>query len=143
VRVKVNGNAAEATALRVSLRPQGVALKDELLAVAGLQGRVYQLINAYRVRGHLFAHVDPLGQPPEAAPELNLANFGLSEADLDSTFPNVGVAGLPDRPTLRQIIAHLSETYCHSIGVEYTHIEEPEQRMWLQEKMESTRNRAA
>ncbi len=114
---------------------------ERLLAAAALQGRVYQLVNAYRVRGHLFAKTDPLGTPPEAAPELELANFGLTDGDLDAMFPTVGVGGLPDRATLRQIIAHLSETYCSSIGVEFTHIEEPEAREWLQSEMERTRNR--
>ncbi len=126
-----------------SLAPGGRSTPDELLVAAAIQGRVYQLVNAYRVRGHLFAHVDPLGNPPEAAPELDLANFGLTTADLDTTFPTVGVTGLPESATLRAIISHLSETYCRSIGVEFTHIEEPEMRTWLQDKMESTRNRCA
>ena len=108
---------------------------------AALQGRVYQLVNAYRVRGHLFAKIDPLGKSPAAAPELDLGNFGLGEADLDLVFPTVGVSGLPPRAALRQIIEHLSETYCGSIGVEFTHIEEPEARTWLESAMESTRNR--
>ena len=116
--------------------------RDERLATAALSGRVTQLVNAYRVRGHLFAKIDPLGTPPEAAPELELANFGLTEADYDVEFPTAGIAGLPGRATLRQIIAHLSATYCGSIGVEYTHIEEPDAREWLQNAMESTRNRA-
>jgi 2-oxoglutarate dehydrogenase E1 component len=122
-----------------------LALADhpDLFAAAAQQGRVYQLVNAYRVRGHLFAHLDPLGTPVRAAPELDLVNFGFSEDDLDTTFPTVGVAGLPERATLREIVAHLSETYCGSIGVEFTQIEEPEQRQWLQERMESTKNRAA
>jgi 2-oxoglutarate dehydrogenase E1 component len=115
---------------------------ERLLAAAALSGRVYQLVNAYRVRGHLFAKTDPLGTPPEAAPELELSNFGLTEADYDAEFPTVGIGGLPGRATLRKIIAHLSETYCGSIGVEFTHIEEPEAREWLQNAMESTRNRA-
>jgi len=119
----------------------GTRRDESLLAAAALQGRVYQLVNAYRVRGHLFAKIDPLGTPPEAAPELDLSNFGLSEADYDATFPTVGIAGLPERATLREIIGHLSETYCSSIGVEYTHIEEPDAREWLQNAMESTRNR--
>ena len=116
---------------------------ERLLAAAALQGRVYQLVNAYRVRGHLFAKIDPLGTPPEAAPELELSNFGLTESDYDVTFPTVGVAGIPERATLREIIAHLSATYCGSIGVEFTHIEEPEARDWLQNAMESTKNRAS
>ena len=116
--------------------------EEERHATAALSGRVYQLVNAYRVRGHLFAKIDPLGTAPEAAPELDLSNFGLTEADYDEEFPTVGIGGLPGRATLRQIISHLSETYCSSIGVEFTHIEEPEAREWLQNEMESTRNRA-
>ena len=116
---------------------------ERLLAAAALQGRVYQLVNAYRVRGHLFAMIDPLGTPPEAAPELELSNFGLTAADYDVTFPTLGMAGIPERATLREIIAHLSETYCGSIGVEFTHIEEPEAREWLQNAMESSRNHAS
>jgi 2-oxoglutarate dehydrogenase E1 component len=138
---KANGNGAAA--------PAATAVRREtLLAAAAIQGRVYQLVNAYRVRGHLFAHVDPLsnGGGPRAqvlgaAPELDLSNFGLSPADLDTHFPTVGVAGLPEHATLRQIVSHLEETYCSSIGVEFTHIEDPEAREWLQTQMESTRNR--
>jgi len=147
-----NGNGALAHAFKApaaALHVNGVAPiaavpgpRDERLATAALSGRVTQLVNAYRVRGHLFAKIDPLGTPPEAAPELELANFGLTEADYDVEFPTVGIGGLPGRATLRQIIAHLSATYCGSIGVEYTHIEEPDAREWLQNAMESTRNRA-
>ncbi|WP_407951514.1 2-oxoglutarate dehydrogenase E1 component [Pendulispora albinea] len=128
--------------------------EEEQLTAVAVQGRVYQLVNAYRVRGHLFARVDPLvkdphvdptvaGAPPAPAPELDLDNFGLTVQDLENTFATGGIAGLPERTTLRQIIAHLSETYCSSIGVEYTYIEEPEMRGWLEQRMESTRNRAA
>ncbi|MDP9001349.1 MAG: 2-oxoglutarate dehydrogenase E1 component [Myxococcota bacterium] len=119
------------------------AVRETVIAATELQSRVAQLVNGYRVRGHLFADVDPLGHPPTAHPELELANFGLSEADLDKKFSTAGMSGLPERGTLRQIIEHLSETYCGSIGVEFTHIEEPEPRLWLQERMESTRNHAS
>src|SRR5258706_14580868 len=131
---KTNGNGAAYVAPRAD--------GESLLAAAAMQGRVYQLLNAYRVRGHLFADVDPLGSPPDAAPELDLANFGLTADDLDRTFATAGMHGLPDRATLRQIIAHLSETYCGSIGVEYVHLEEPEPRQWLEEKMEASQNHA-
>ena len=135
-----NGNGAH------GLATNGIGQADRaerLLTAAAMQGRVYQLLNAYRVRGHLFAHVDPLGTPPDAAPELDLANFGLTEEDLDKPFGTAGMSGLPERAKLRDIIAHLSETYCASIGVEFTHIEEPEPRRWLEEKMETTRNHCA
>ena len=122
----------------------GADRDEHLLAAAALQGRVYQLVNAYRVRGHLFAKIDPLGTPTEAPRELELSNFSLTEGDYDLTFPTFGMAGLggdSQRATLREIIAHLAETYCSSIGVEFTHIEDPEAREWLQTQMESTRNR--
>ncbi|MCL2725672.1 MAG: 2-oxoglutarate dehydrogenase E1 component [Polyangiaceae bacterium] len=127
----------------ISRMPAVLTRDEHLLAAAEIHGRVHQLVNAYRVRGHLFAKIDPLGRPREAAPELELANFGLTEADLDATFPTAGVAGLPAHATLRQILVHLEETYCSSIGVEFTHIEEPEARMWLQNTMESARNRVS
>jgi 2-oxoglutarate dehydrogenase E1 component len=122
-------------------RAPATTTAESVLAAGVMQGRVYQLYNAYRVHGHLFAHVDPLGTPPEAAPELDLANFGLNAGDLQTTFPTVGIAGLSERATLAEIIAHLSETYCRSIGVEFTQVEDPEMRGWLQEKMEATKNR--
>jgi 2-oxoglutarate dehydrogenase E1 component len=131
----VNGHALPAAAYREAVR-------DTVIAATELQSRVAQLVNAYRVRGHLFANVDPLGNPSEAHPELELAHFGLTDADLDKTFSTTGMSGLHERATLRQIVAHLSETYCSSIGVEFTQIEEPEPRLWLQDQMESTRNRA-
>jgi 2-oxoglutarate dehydrogenase E1 component len=121
--------------------PPSVDREHEMLAMAAIRARVYQLVNAYRVRGHLFAHLDPLGLPPPAAPEVDLANFDLSPADLDKPFPTVDLAGLPAFATLREIIQRLEETYCRSIGVEFTHIEDPEQRTWLQRRMEASRNR--
>jgi 2-oxoglutarate dehydrogenase E1 component len=133
----VNGHAAPTVA---SYRE---AVRDTVIAATELQSRVAQLVNAYRVRGHLFADVDPLGNPPEAHPELELSNFGLTDADLDKMFSTTGMSGLPERATLRQIVLHLSETYCSSIGVEFTQIEEPEPRLWLQDQMESTRNHAS
>jgi 2-oxoglutarate dehydrogenase E1 component len=114
---------------------------QEVLVEASLQARVYALVNAYRVRGHLFAHVDPLGLPPPAPPELDLKNFGLRPEDLDRSFPTVDLAGLPSVASLREIIRHLDETYCRAIGVEYTHIEEREPRLWLQTRMEASANR--
>jgi 2-oxoglutarate dehydrogenase E1 component len=116
---------------------------EAVLAAALTQGRVYQLLNAYRARGHLFAAVDPLGQPSDATPELELERFGLSDRDLDTVFPAVGIGGLGDRATLRQIVKHLSETYCGSIGVEFTQIEDPGMRGWLMDRMEATANRPA
>ncbi|TKC97939.1 2-oxoglutarate dehydrogenase E1 component [Polyangium fumosum] len=118
-----------------------ISSEQEMMSTAATRARVYQLVNAYRVRGHLFAHIDPLGLPPPTPPELNLDNFDLSDADLDQPFPTVDLAGLPAISTLREIMNRLEETYCRSIGVEFTHIEDPDQRIWLQRRMEATKNR--
>jgi 2-oxoglutarate dehydrogenase E1 component len=138
-----NGWLASASPAMVAPALYHDAVRESVIAATELQSRVAQLVNAYRVRGHAFADVDPLGNPQQAPPELELASFGLAEGDLDKSFSTAGMSGLPERATLRQIIAHLSETYCSSIGVEFTHIEEPEPRLWLQERMESTRNHAS
>ena len=135
-------HGGQPTAREAAVSISARASKNErLLAMAALQERVSQLVYAYRVRGHLFAAVDPLGAAPPLRPELELAKFGLHESDLDKTFSTAGVAGLPERATLRQIIHHMEETYCRSIGVEYTHFERPEMREWLQTRIESTKNR--
>lgn len=105
-----------------------------------LQGRVSQLIDAYRTRGHLFANIDPLGFEREVPSELALQNFDLGEEHLDMVFSTVDMAG-PKTATLREIIERLRTTYCRSIGVEYRHLESPEQRRWLEERMEATQNR--
>ncbi len=122
------------------LVPMARPSERDVLAVAAIHARVYKLLNAYRVRGHLFAHVDPLDAPHATPPELDLRNFDLTPDDLDKPFPTADLAGAPPVLTLREIIRRLEDTYCRTIGVEFTHIDNPEQRRWLQERMESTQN---
>jgi 2-oxoglutarate dehydrogenase E1 component len=110
-----------------------------------LQTRVAYLVNAYRVRGHLAANLDPLGTPQEGRfdqADIGLSSVGLTDADFDKTFSTAGTSGLPERATLRDIVAMLRETYCGTIGVEFTQVEEAAPRLWLQQRMESTRNHA-
>jgi 2-oxoglutarate dehydrogenase E1 component len=116
------------------------AHEQERLRTEELQERVAELINAYRIRGHLFANLDPLGllQPPP--PELELEHFGLSEAELDRTFAPGDFAPGESELTLREILARLKRTYCRTIGVEYMHGEDPAIKRYLQERMESTQN---
>ena len=100
------------------------------------QDRVAQLVERYRQRGHRFAHLNPLEPAKnDGRWKFDLAEFGLSEADLDKKFVAGGLSG-----TLREIIEHLEDTYCRTIGVELAHIDDFEMRQWLQERMESTRN---
>ncbi len=103
------------------------------------QAAIIRLIDAYRDLGHFLAHLDPLGERKTGFDLLNLEQFGLEEADLDRTFDTGYFRGLP-RATLRELVAALRETYCRTIGVEYMHIQDPNIRGWLQERMEPRRN---
>jgi 2-oxoglutarate dehydrogenase E1 component len=143
---KGNGHALHgalpATAEFVPLagtEPSSSATADALL-VSELQGRVSALVNAYRVRGHVYANVDPLSRNPPVPTELSLASFGLDEIDPSTLFFTGDMAG-PSTLPLKDIVGRLKETYCRTIGVEYTFMEDPEERFWLQRRMESTLNR--
>jgi 2-oxoglutarate dehydrogenase E1 component len=102
---------------------------------------VHQLINMYRVRGHLIANLDPLGRrPPHTHPELDVNHYGLSIWDLDREFPAGGLgSGTLGRKTLplRDILGILRDAYSRTIGVEYMHIQEPEQKDWIQARVET------
>jgi 2-oxoglutarate dehydrogenase E1 component len=99
------------------------------------QARVLQLINAYRVRGHLIGNLDPLVDEPHNHPELDPGNYGLTLWDLDRRFVTGGLAGR-QTATLREILEILRKTYCGTVGVEYMNIQDPIQKRWLQERME-------
>jgi 2-oxoglutarate decarboxylase len=100
------------------------------------QIRVQELINMYRVRGHLNAHLDPLhSEPPALHAELDLANYGLTIWDLQRTFVVDGLAGR-SAATLEEILAILRDAYCRTIGIEYGHIMDPGQKRWIQERVE-------
>jgi 2-oxoglutarate dehydrogenase E1 component len=104
------------------------------------QAAVDSLIYHYRDIGHHGATLDPLGSPRPRPAALELEAFGLSEADLDHRF-DPGHLPLEHPCTLRDIISMLRDTYCRNIGVEYLHIEDRDQRRWLQSRMEPVRNR--
>lgn len=103
------------------------------------QAKVLQLINLYRVRGHLIADLDPLGSKVNYHPELDPSSFSLTVWDLDREFITGGFGGLKTA-TLRQILTILHKTYCEKIGVEYMHIQSPAEKVWLQSKMEPFKN---
>ncbi len=99
--------------------------------------RVIMLIRAYRVRGHLIAKLDPLGiTGNEYHPELDYKTYGFTEADLDREFYLDYVLGL-EKATLRQILEVLRRTYSSSVGIEFMHIQDPEQKAWLQARIET------
>lgn len=102
--------------------------------------QVAELIHRFRDIGHLLACMDPLSTCPTDHPLLCLEAFGLTPGDLSRAFaaPQLGYAQ-PIR--LKEIIRHLKETYCRSIGVEYMHLQDPDERRWLQDRMEPMRNR--
>jgi 2-oxoglutarate decarboxylase len=104
------------------------------------QAKVLQLINLYRVRGHLIADLDPLSSKPQYHPELDPSSYNLTLWDLDRYFIAGGFAGLKTS-SLREILDILQKTYCEKIGPEYMHIQNPEEKRWLQEKMEPMRNK--
>jgi len=100
------------------------------------QIRVQELINMYRVRGHLAAHLDPLhSDPPPLHAELDIAYYGLTMWDLQRTFVVDGLAGRSEA-TLDEILSILREAYCRTTGIEYGHIMDPEQKRWIQDRVE-------
>jgi 2-oxoglutarate dehydrogenase E1 component len=105
----------------------------------GRQAGVLQMINAYRVRGHLLADLDPLEYTVKHHPELDPAFYGLTLWDLDREFVCAGLCGKLTAK-LRDILDTLRDTYCGKIGPEYMFIQETVQKKWLQDRMEPTRN---
>ncbi|MFK5688855.1 multifunctional oxoglutarate decarboxylase/oxoglutarate dehydrogenase thiamine pyrophosphate-binding subunit/dihydrolipoyllysine-residue succinyltransferase subunit [Ornithinimicrobium sp. LYQ92] len=97
--------------------------------------RIQELIHAYRVRGHLMADTDPLEYRQRRHPDLAIENHGLTLWDLDREVPTGGFGGKP-RLSLRRILGILRDSYCRTVGVEYMHIQDPEQREWFQKKLE-------
>ena len=99
------------------------------------QARVQELIHAYRVRGHLMADTDPLEFRQRSHPDLDVVTHGLTLWDLDREFATGGFGGKP-MATLREILGVLRESYCRRIGIEYMHIQDPEERRWIQDRVE-------
>ncbi len=98
--------------------------------------RALMLIRSYRVRGHLEARLDPLGlTTPKPHPELDPATYGFTTADLDRPIFIDHVLGR-ETATLREIVEILRATYCGHIGVEFMHIQDPDQKSWIQRRVE-------
>ncbi|HXK21572.1 MAG TPA: 2-oxoglutarate dehydrogenase E1 component [Myxococcota bacterium] len=134
-------SAAEAPV--VAPPAEGAGAADETAALLDLEkhARVLRMIHAYRARGHRIADVDPLSSGTTYFPELDPAHYGFGNDDLDRPF----LAG--DLPgghvqTLRQILARLRATYCRTVGVEFTHIQDPGRKSWVQRRIEDSQNQA-
>jgi 2-oxoglutarate dehydrogenase E1 component len=115
----------------------GTQSGDEIVA---REAAALQLINAYRVRGHLLADLDPLEYKVATYPELDPQFYGFTLWDLDRDFVCGGLCG-KQTAKLRDILDTLRETYCGKIGPEYMHMQETVQKRWLQDRMEPQRNK--
>jgi 2-oxoglutarate decarboxylase len=100
------------------------------------QARVLELIHAYRVRGHIMADTDPLEYKQRSHPDLDVVTHGLTLWDLDREFATGSFS--PDQPfmKLRRILGILRDSYCRTVGIEYMHIQDPDQRRWIQQRVE-------
>ena len=127
---------ANSTAVAARPRPAAAIPFEELRSSTLDSIRALMLIRAYRVRGHLEAQLDPLGlKIPSAHPELDPATYGFGPGDMDRPIFIDHVLGY-ESATLRQILAVLRETYCGPIGVEFMHIQDPDQKAWIQQQVE-------
>jgi len=115
---------------------QGKIDEEEAIEKAA---HVMMMINAYRVRGHLLASINPLGFLSYYYPELDPAFYGFTIWDLDRVFHADDTWSNNNLP-LREIIEIIRETYCSSIGIEFMHIQDPESKDWIKRKLESNRN---
>ena len=106
------------------------------------QVKVLQLIEAYRIRGHQVASLDPLNLMERSqVPDIELEYHGLSAADLDTEFQTGSLVFGSDILTLKEIVSGLKGTYCASLGAEYMHIVNTEIRTWFQERIESVKGK--
>lgn len=125
------------TSLRIPYEPvrwmRDVAIDGE--GQINKTARVHELIHAYRVRGHLMADTDPLEFKIRKHPDLDVLQHGLTLWDLDRQFPVNGFAGR-QRMKLRDVLGVLRDTYCRRVGIEYMHIQDPEERRWIQQRVE-------
>ncbi|BCJ66559.1 multifunctional oxoglutarate decarboxylase/oxoglutarate dehydrogenase thiamine pyrophosphate-binding subunit/dihydrolipoyllysine-residue succinyltransferase subunit [Polymorphospora rubra] len=125
------------TALQIPYEPvrwmRDVAVSSE--GQIDKTARVIEIIHAYRVRGHLMADTDPLEFKIRKHPDLDVLQHGLTLWDLDRSFPVGGFAG-KQKLKLRDILGVLRDTYCRRVGIEYMHIQDPEERRWIQDRIE-------
>ncbi|QIK62657.1 multifunctional oxoglutarate decarboxylase/oxoglutarate dehydrogenase thiamine pyrophosphate-binding subunit/dihydrolipoyllysine-residue succinyltransferase subunit [Leucobacter viscericola] len=124
-------------ALRIPYKPVQWAsdIHVDISGAIDKSARVQELINAFRVRGHLMADIDPLEYRQRTHPDLEIESHGLTFWDLDREFVTGGIGGKRTMK-LRDILGVLRDSYCRKIGVEYMHIQDPAQRKWMREQLE-------
>ena len=133
----INGHATAPPAMNGHI---AASLPQDVHQAALDSVRVMNLIRAYRVRGHLIADLDPLGlQRRTYHPDLDPATYGFTEADYDRPIFVNRLLGF-STATLKEILVALKSTYCEKVGVEYMHIQELEERQWIQARIEVPRN---
>jgi 2-oxoglutarate dehydrogenase E1 component len=116
--------------------PVAGATQDQIKSAAHDAVRAFMLIRTYRIRGHLYANLDPLGiLAPIKHPELEPEFYGFGPQDMDRPIFIDGTLGL-EFATVREILDILRRTYCGNVGVQYMHISEPAERAWIQERIE-------
>jgi multifunctional 2-oxoglutarate metabolism enzyme len=100
------------------------------------QARILELIHAYRVRGHMMADTDPLEYKQRSHPDLEVESHNLTLWDLDREFATGSFGGQRRFMKMRDILGILRDSYCRTVGIEYMHIQDPEQRRWIQQRVE-------
>ncbi|WP_170026441.1 multifunctional oxoglutarate decarboxylase/oxoglutarate dehydrogenase thiamine pyrophosphate-binding subunit/dihydrolipoyllysine-residue succinyltransferase subunit [Planctomonas sp. JC2975] len=125
-------------ALRIPYDPIHWAedISVDLASSVDKTARVQELINAFRVRGHLMADIDPLEYKQRTHPDLEIASHGLTFWDLDRQFVTGRFGGDKHTMLLRDILGVLRDSYCRTVGIEYMHIQDPAQRKWIQDHVE-------
>src|SRR5215210_9205741 len=123
--------------IKAKAQTKGVEISQgEVLRATRDSVRALMLIRAYRVRGHLYANLDPLGLAARGDhEELHPSHYGFSDADCDRPIFLDNVLGL-EFGTIREIVAILERTYCQTLGVEFMHISDPAEKAWIQERIE-------
>jgi 2-oxoglutarate dehydrogenase E1 component len=139
-----HGPVRERLLARQQVRPAAAASganASSVNAASAKQGAVSRLIQIYANRGHLIANLDPLGLQERAKPYvLNIEYFGLSEADLDTEFfTGSRNEAIPERAKLKDILATLKFIYCDTIGAEFAHVSDTDERLWLQDGFQAAR----
>ncbi|RJQ68200.1 MAG: 2-oxoglutarate dehydrogenase E1 component [Desulfobacteraceae bacterium] len=125
--------------LQIRIPPAGETQREAVEAGEGLVG---ELIQRYRHLGHLLACMDPLSECPTEHPLLDPGAVGLRDEHLERVYATPQLSFIA-QASLKEVVQILKQTYCRTVGVEFMHLQDPEERQWLQERMEPVRNHPA